>query len=1080
MDKNQLIFILGELQRYCHGESQPLTKSESLRSIFDGKAKESYRKVLSTLVRFSDIDLEKSVKPVDWNRILRSHDESQPMWVDPTQHLAENPAPSHYQNLLKDLKPIKGEKVQGTGVSAKMIHKVPGPDGTDTVMAKPYFKAIESHSRGWVKRPILGWSTMATKALYNAGKIGHLCEDVSTHQHEGVPLTVHKFSADHKEVMNLRDDISNNSVPINHLNAKQIALMDFLTDNNDRHMGNLMVGDLPDETGKHPILAIDHERSFQYHERPSSGIHTPFKNAMAGGLNDVRFQTARFAGNEYQSRVGGPGGKQPEWYETDNDLAKWWTDNRDNMKAELEKQLSSIKDEKIRNHIRDNFHSRAAALGGWADEANRFGAENLGEVLGPNSSAQAAHIPFPEDKDRISALAGKLPDKPLDAVHTVAASMMRKDRLDPLVKNALTGALRGIIGKASPEELVELEKTLRANPLFKTKLFKTLGIRGMMVDHLNADESDLHRQAFIQHYESLPEGEEKNYWKMFLPHWAKKQADKVQEQEPLSRAEIVRIVTETLEKGFIKKLLAQKAPEAAPVANVPAPKSTEKLAPKGAVTKEIEGSITPADKYYSRIPGGGRAFPHNSKIISSTPIKMVTPMGTVEGWHHIASGTIDNPFSSEELNNTTKNLYHAISLNKDPNGLALAMMHLGSSDGKKYHVRGVYSSASNTEMKMSTASKWLDILKNQVKGSKYPYHEPVALNSEKHMEKGWENHNPELVHGLVPDVSLQRHPGSITPWLSFATTRGGKKPRVIAKEAFSSANGLNPDKFESSGFSHPTFTTAHREAAYSKLADSVFGLGKYVPKVAVFRHPLSNKPWSAMKFIPGGVEPASWDGITDLGSELRQKLGLMNVIMGNQDRHGGNTVVDKYENLHLIDNALSFDYAGIGGHEIPKYVRDGAAMSGVNEKTKDWLLKLDPKKFANELKDSGAPEDTIKYAVMRMVAAQKWVKDGVGSRFDVLLAHLLSRHSISSEGATAPVPKKRGLSDMVNDSTAEEKPVTPPKHPLKGNTREWMGDTPQKVAQQESYSPPKFGFDRKLKRAALKGRTSRWLKGDKE
>ena len=102
--------------------------------------------------------------------------------------------------MLKSGLEFEGHKLDENGISAKMVHEIEddaSPHDPNIYMAKPYHKKIESGTKSWVKHPILGWATMATKALFNAGKIGHLCEDVSAHEHEGVPLTVHKFAHGH-------------------------------------------------------------------------------------------------------------------------------------------------------------------------------------------------------------------------------------------------------------------------------------------------------------------------------------------------------------------------------------------------------------------------------------------------------------------------------------------------------------------------------------------------------------------------------------------------------------------------------------------------------------------------------------------------------------------------------------------------------------------------------------------------------------------------------------------------------------------------------------------------------------------
>ena len=99
-----------------------------------------------------------------------------------------------------------------------------------------------------MKNSTKGWASLATRKLFEAADMGDVCEDVRPHTHKGVPLVVSQY---HPWATSGRN---NYDMPTD---DAQIAVMDFLTNNQDRHSGNIMAVD-----GR--PLAIDHERNFQY------------------------------------------------------------------------------------------------------------------------------------------------------------------------------------------------------------------------------------------------------------------------------------------------------------------------------------------------------------------------------------------------------------------------------------------------------------------------------------------------------------------------------------------------------------------------------------------------------------------------------------------------------------------------------------------------------------------------------------------------------------------------------------------------------------------------------------------------
>jgi hypothetical protein len=175
-----------------------------------------------------------------------------------------------------------------------------------------------------------------------------------------------------------------------------------------------------------------------------------------------------------------------------------------------------------------------------------------------------------------------------------------------------------------------------------------------------------------------------------------------------------------------------------------------------------------------------------------------------------------------------------------------AVVFTGKKDNKNY-LRSVYGKN----------QKHLNMLNDMIsKTPKNKYESYVKVDSKLHSEPGWENHNEHLFHGIIPDKSLIRLPNSISSEISAAGREGDKTPVGVTKGPYITASGKENDPLDSC-FAHPRFNSSHREAVYSKLADDVFGLGQFVPKTAVYRHPITQKPWSIQEFVKDVVPDTS-------------------------------------------------------------------------------------------------------------------------------------------------------------------------------------------------------------------------------
>jgi len=178
-----------------------------------------------------------------------------------------------------------------------------------------------------------------------------------------------------------------------------------------------------------------------------------------------------------------------------------------------------------------------------------------------------------------------------------------------------------------------------------------------------------------------------------------------------------------------------------------------------------------------------------------------------------------------------------------------------------------------------------------------------------------------------------------------------------------------------------------REALYPVMAKEFFGMGQYVPTTAKFTHPKTGEPMSVQQRVAGAehVDIDDDDHAYNLHKLYSQgeldKLGLMDILMGNNDRHQGNFMMTSKEpHVHLIDNGLSLDYKNpLIPHEVwlsHQWMTDhmhGHPSFGahpIHAAATNWLLGLDHGEFVKQLLNHGVPENIVKHASRRMQALQ--------------------------------------------------------------------------------------------------------------
>lgn len=468
----------------------------------------------------SDIQepLEKAVQKKDWNRITKKVNPDASLTVDHKPHMTQFPVHSAYNQMLgyKDLE-WPHHKLDENGISAKMVHEIDEGNGPELYMAKPYHKNIESATKSWVKNPILGWATMATKALFNAGKIGHLAEDVSTHEHEGVPLTVHKF-ADGYQSKQWGGGQRHN---INPLELHQIGVMDYLTNNMDRHGGNILHDSTTNDEGYNQLLAIDHERNFQYHKRIADSHRNKSSDVAPHVRKESPFSYIKGSHLDRYSK------DADTWY-SHQDLVDWWGQHGKKIKDELESQVENIKDESTRKHVRDNFNQRWHKMNNWTERLkNDPENDDMYNLRSLHDSFEDARN-IPQEQPRITSKSLKsLPKNKKDALFAISDIINKKGKLTPKQHSLLSSAMQETIAGMTPQEAGETFRSIIDNPYMSTSVIKKnpeLDARQLMLRHFAEPQGWVNNEPSYKYdhihemartIDSLPSER-----KEILGHWA--------------------------------------------------------------------------------------------------------------------------------------------------------------------------------------------------------------------------------------------------------------------------------------------------------------------------------------------------------------------------------------------------------------------------------------------------------------------------------------------------------------------------------------------------------------------------------
>jgi hypothetical protein len=254
-----------------------------------------------------------------------------------------------------------------------------------------------------------------------------------------------------------------------------------------------------------------------------------------------------------------------------------------------------------------------------------------------------------------------------------------------------------------------------------------------------------------------------------------------------------------------------------------------------------------------------------------------------------------------------------------------------------------------------------------------------------------------------------------------AKTKNAQGKWVIVKQHGTHQN-LQPRLMDWTPDNLENLTTAKREGVFANLANRFFGLGKYVPTTSIIQRPSHQgsffphkessphgvRQYSVMQFT-GGVPMANARGQdverdSALANGDLHKLAIMDIVLGNYDRHAENVFLrrkaNKNTDLRLIDHGLAFNYRSATSHFTrPSYLgltvgRYGEAVGSQNlhPNAHKWLLSLDPKKFMNHLTRNNVASGVKYDALTRLHTAQEHARATPTIGIKDLLDHITYSH----------------------------------------------------------------------------------------
>ena len=450
-------------------------------------------------------DLSKALKKDALQELGQWHNEDLGEFVDEASHHKESKLPEGFQEMATNPDTLHSFITErqmdfDKGISPKLITEKT-PQGM--FMIRPYHGDDKRTGELPSNLPFTGFNIMAAKNIYDKSGLSHLIEDVGSVRARpdlGIdyPVTIHRFESDEKygkAAHYLRGDVGftakykthkdaedpvGNPKGINPLQAKQMAAMDWLLGNSDRHPHNWLIAKNINNEGNRDIKAFDHDRVFDY----DSSSSRSFSEAL---------------------ETNGPSAKLGDHYDkphgSDKKFKDWWNQNKSKLYEETNRQISMIKDDGMRRNVRTNFNNRYEGIDNWA------------EKTGPNSSVIDAtamvalyhYRKIPEED--MSKLLEQLPSDPHEGMSALIGQIPAEDPLDSLSKfnekqfkkSSAAEVASAILQNAQPAHASSLLSKLNDTNTDHHE------IKNMILDDLMGDPS-----THSEHLQDIVDSAEKN------------------------------------------------------------------------------------------------------------------------------------------------------------------------------------------------------------------------------------------------------------------------------------------------------------------------------------------------------------------------------------------------------------------------------------------------------------------------------------------------------------------------------------------------------------------------------------------
>jgi hypothetical protein len=215
------------------------------------------------------------------------------------------------------------------------------------------------------------------------------------------------------------------------------------------------------------------------------------------------------------------------------------------------------------------------------------------------------------------------------------------------------------------------------------------------------------------------------------------------------------------------------------------------------------------------------------------------------------------------------------------------------------------------------------------------------------------------------------------------------------------------------------FPTVRREVAAHNIARDVFGLGHLVTPTALIRDPRTGQEMAAVQKVAGGEHYEHSRGHDNALDTLAERgdlhrAALMDWVLGNYDRHGGNWMLRHDEKsgrpeLKLIDHGETFTDSAKDIVEIPDYLhKHHQAISGhdgmdagdeenqpLHAGAQEWAASLNPGRLVDEMRKHEIPEKYVAAAVRRISFVQQSAASAARARRSMKLGEVFGDLSTS-------------------------------------------------------------------------------------